>query len=145
MKKKLLSLLVAVCLIVPCIFMMTACGKDDIYGKYTMYSVTVDETTMTKADYEAITDTSNLTEDEEECYDYFEENTAFTLNEDGTFSMTYDTSPTSYVESEGTWTQDGDKIEMSFDSGTSNKINATLKDGKLTLELYGNNLVFTKA
>ena len=34
MKKKILSLVLAICLLVPCVFMLTACGKD--YNKKTM-------------------------------------------------------------------------------------------------------------
>ena len=39
MKKRLLSLLVAVCLFIPCMFMLTACGKANVAGTYSVYSV----------------------------------------------------------------------------------------------------------
>ena len=144
MKKKILSLLVAVCLFVPCLFMMTACGKEDVYGKYTIQSVTIDETTMTRAQYEEITDASNLDDNENDCYWIFVQNTTIELKEDGTFTLSFDEEGTEPTSANGNWTKDGDNLKLCIDGSDESLYDATLKDGKLTIATEASTIVLSK-
>ena len=139
MKKRLLSFLVAVCLFIPCMFMLTACGKADVTGTYTVYSVSVNDTTWTKEQYEARKEAADLTEGEEMLKMYagfmFESATSFELKDNNTFTTT----STMGIDTEtqtGTWTLDGDKLTLTFDVEEGDEPytqELTYSDGKLIM------------
>ena len=141
MRKKLLSLLVAVCLIIPCMFMLTACGKTNTAaGTYSISAISMGDITWTAAQYAEKKDAVDLTEDEEDFKMYaqfmFESETTFELKDDNTFSTT----STFMGESEtqtGTWTQDGNKVTLTFDleegETEADVQEATYSNGTLTL------------
>ena len=84
MKKKLLSLLVAVCLFIPCLFMLSACGNN-VVGKYTVSEITMGDTTWSKAEFEEKKDSEDLSLTEkmfvEMCSAFFD--MSLELKEDG--------------------------------------------------------------
>ena len=141
MRKKLLSLLVAVCLIVPCMFMLTACGKTNTAaGTYSISAISMGDITWTAAQYAEKKDAVDLTEPEEDFKMYaqymFESETTFELKDDNTFSTT----STLLGETEtqtGTWTQDGNKVTLTFDleegETEADVQEATYSNGTLTL------------
>ena len=152
MRKKLLSLLVAVCLIVPCMFMLTACGKTNTAaGTYSISAISMGDITWTAAQYAEKKDAVDLTEDEEDFKMYaqfmFESETTFELKDDNTFSTT----STLLGETEtqtGTWTQDGNKVTLTFDleegETEADVQEATYSNGTLTLSNdMGDDLVMT--
>lgn len=129
MKKKLLSLLIAVCLFIPCLFMLSACGNN-VVGKYTVSQITVGDTTWTKAEFEEKKDSEDLNETEKmfiEMYaSFFEFNYEF--KEDGVCVQSHEVLG---VEKsvEGTYTVDGDKVVVTAE-GDSDEL--TFKDNTLT-------------
>ena len=141
MRKKLLSLLVAVCLIVPCMFMLTACCKTNTAaGTYSISAISMGDITWTAAQYAEKKDAVDLTEEEEDFKMYaqymFESETTFELKDDNTFSTT----STLLGETEtqtGTWTQDGNKVTLTFDleegETEADVQEATYSNGTLTL------------
>ena len=131
MKKKLLSLLVAVCMFVPCLVMLTACGNN-VVGKYSLYSLTYGEITVTKDDLGA----ENLDPEKAAFIEMFgEEMFAATieLKDDNTAIMGGDGD-----EMTGTWSQDGDKITITLavEEGDVDQTQVfTFADGKLSYSM----------
>lgn len=140
MKKKFLSLLVAVCMFIPCLFMLTACGNK-LEGTYTLHSVTIGETTWTKADYEEKKESTDLSEEEQDMLFAFGMNISIEIKDDGTcsYSMTFGEETETM---DGTWTQDGDKVTITFDGDPQE---FTYKDGKLSGSMDGMTMVLAKA
>ena len=139
MKKRLLSFLVAVCLFIPCMFMLTACGKADVTGTYTGYSVSVNDTVWTKEQYEARKDASDLTEAETMLLnlaeELFENNATFEIKDDNTFVSAVREGENADTQT-GTWTLDGDKLTLTFDVEDGNEPytqELTFEDGKLVM------------
>ena len=150
MKKRLLSLLVAVCLFIPCMFMLTACGKANVAGTYSVYSVSYNDITWTKAQYEANKESEELTEPEEEFLMYasmmFESAMSFELKDDNTFTS----SSTMFGQTStqtGTWAKDGDKITITMtpeeegDEVESQEM--TYADGKLVMSMTEDDMTIT--
>ena len=130
MKKKLLSLLVAVCLFIPCLFMLSACGNN-VVGKYTVSEITMGDTTWSKAEFEEKKDSEDLNATEkmfvEMCASFFELN--FEFKEDGVVVQTANVLGVETSE-EGTYTVDGDKVVITYSKGDSDEL--TFKDNTLT-------------
>lgn len=155
MKKKILSFMLAVCLFVPCLFMLTACGNSGVVGKYSLYAISSEGITWTKADFEAKVDSEDLSEIEQGLMVMasmlFEENAiTLELKDDNTvvfaMSMMGQTEETT-----GTWTQDGDKITMTpndEDADADDVLEITIVDGKLVVAEFmgedGATLTFAK-
>ena len=148
MKKRLLSLLVAVCLFIPCMFMLTACGKANVAGTYSVYSVSYNDITWTKAQYEANKESEELTEPEEEFLSYaammFESAMSFELKDDITSSSTMFGQTSTQT---GTWAKDGDKITITMnpeeegDEVESQEL--TYSDGKLVMSMTEEDMTIT--
>ena len=130
MKKKLLSLLVAVCLFIPCLFMLSACGNN-VVGKYTVSEITMGDTTWSKAEFEEKKNSEDLNGTEkmfvEMCASFFELN--FEFKEDGVCVQTHKVLGEERSV-EGTYTVDGDKVVVTSE-GDSREV--TFKDNTLTL------------
>lgn len=150
MKKRLLSFLVAVCLFIPCMFMLTACGKANVTGTYSIYSVSYNDITWTKEQYEANKESEDLTETEEEFLMYaammFESAMSFELKDDNTFT----TSSTMFGQTStetGTWSKDGDKITITMnpeeEGDETESQELTYSDGKLVMSMTEEDMVIT--
>ena len=136
MKKKILSLLVAICMFIPCLFMLTACGND-LVGSYTVYSATMGETTLTKADYDAKAGAGTLNEVEEELGEILASSQTLELKKDNTFVMTAVYGDET-ITTNGTWTEDGDKVTLNVTAEEDDEAEAvvlTVKDGKLVMTI----------
>lgn len=150
MKKRLLSLLVAVCLFIPCMFMLTACGKANVAGTYTVYSVSVNETTWTKEQYEARKEASDLTEAEETLISngsyLFEMEMTFELKDDNTFTTTSSMFGQTMTQT-GTWAKDGNKITITMtpeeEGEEANVQEYTFEDGKLVMSMTEDDMTIT--
>ena len=136
MKKltKILCLLMAICMML----CFTACDEDDddkkssksIAGTYQFYEMTQDGETITKADLEEQLEAAGMADAidmDEFCY--------LELNKDGT----------------GTLILMGEEMEMEYDDEyiwpvdeADEKVEYTFKNGKLTMEQDGTELVFKK-
>ena len=148
MKKRILSFLVAVCLLVPCMFLV-ACGNT-VEGKYSLYSIKYGDVTWTKADYEAKAESADLTEPEQMmaavCSYIFEAAPTIELKKDGTVVMesTYEDE----VETtNGTWTKEGDTITFTEAGEDPEVMTLKLVDGKLVMtneEMEGVEFTFSK-
>ena len=129
MKKKLLSLLVAVCLFIPCLIMLSACGNN-VVGKYTVSEITMGDTTWSKAEFEEKKDSEDLNATEkmfvEMCASFFELNYEF--KEDGVCVQTHKVLGVERSV-DGTYTVDGDKVVVTSE-GDSEEL--TFKDNTLT-------------
>ena len=130
MKKKLLSLLVAVCLFIPCLFMLSACGNN-VVGKYTVSEITMGDTTWSKAEFEEKKDSEDLNATEkmfvEMCASFFELN--FEFKEDGVCVQSHKVLGEERSV-EGTYTVDGDKVVVTSEGDSKE---ATFKDNTLTI------------
>ena len=129
MKKKLLSLLVAVCLFIPCLFMLSACGNN-VVGKYTVSEITMGDTTWSKAEFEEKKDSEDLSLTEkmfvEMCSAFFD--MSLELKEDGVAAQTISVGGVEQSV-ECTYTVDGDKVVVSAEG--SEDIECTFKDNTL--------------
>jgi hypothetical protein len=116
MKKKILSLLVAVCLFIPCLFMLSACG-DTVVGKYTLSEVGMGEVSWTKEQYEEKKDSDDLDETEQMLLFMAavmfgsEDDVTIEFKEDGTCFIDGSIMGQETTE-EGTYTVDGDRITI---------------------------------
>lgn len=148
MKKRILSFLVAVCLLVPCMFLV-ACGNT-VEGKYSLYSIKYGDVTWTKADYEAKAESADLTEPEQMMamvWGFIGESApTIELKKDGTVVMesTYEDE----VETtNGTWTKEGDTITFTEAGEDPEVMTLKLVDGKLVMtneEMEGVEFTFSK-
>ena len=140
MKKKFLSLVLAICLIIPGIVMLSACGKTGPAGVYSVSSVTTvmdgstEAQTFTVEDYN--TAKAALEQNPDDMVNgmivmmltmFFEMD--LTVNEDGTFTMTIDVMGEEETMS-GTWTQEGDTLSL---TGGEETATATYKNNTLTM------------
>lgn len=153
MKKRILSFLVAVCLLVPCMFLV-ACGNT-VEGKYSLHSIKFGELTWTKADYEAKAEATDLTEAEQSLVMVWgfmgESEPTIELKKDGTVVMTA-TYDEEVETTNGTWTKDGDTITLTITEGEgeeAEEYTQTLKyvEGKLVManeEMEGVEVTFSK-
>ncbi|MBQ7352207.1 MAG: hypothetical protein IJW59_05070 [Clostridia bacterium] len=138
MKKKILSLLVAVCLIVPCMI-LAACGAKGPEGKYTIHSIAVGETVWTAEDYEAKKDAEDLEGAEmflqmigSVCFG--EDSMTVELKEDKTFVMAGSMGE-GYEEHTGTWTLDGETLTLTNSEAEDEPLVCTYKDGTLSYSM----------
>ena len=151
MKKKILSFIVAVCLFIPCLFMLSACGSDSVVGKYTLSEVGMGEVSWTKEQYEEKKDSDDLDETEQ-MLSYMaammfgsENDVTIEFKEDGTCFIDGSIMGQETAE-EGTYTVDGNKIildgedseeaQMIYENG---KIIVSITQGEQTIKM-----IFTK-
>ena len=143
MKKKLLSLLIAVCLFVPCMFMLTACGTK---GTYTLSGVQVEGVTYTADD-----------PDNEELDAELAQMLEGLFGEDPQMSMSIElkggdkcvmksTFGEETMETEGTWELDGEtlKITTTEEDGDTETVELVCKDGKIYMEQGDYTFVLSK-
>ena len=135
MKKRILSFIIAVCLFIPCMFLMTACGGDSVPGTYKATEITYGDETLTKADLEEKINSEDLGT-EQFIYEMFLEMmnaNSFELKKDNTVVMTSVFDGETETQT-GTWAQDGDKVTISYsEDGEDISVEFTFKDGKLTM------------
>ncbi|MBQ4558620.1 MAG: hypothetical protein IJA61_04530 [Clostridia bacterium] len=132
MKKKILSLVLAICLIVPCVFMLTACGGLKTGVEYKLKEVSVvwpnDETK------ELVLGMAEMTEEEfnANISESIDNGLSFTFNEDGTVSATQGGETDEEVMY---YTLDGDTITI-YDSEEK-----TEDDIEMSLKVDGSKLI----
>lgn len=138
MKKRILSFVLAICLLIPGLFAFAGCNDkpDAAVGTYHLEAVQFEgqEETYTKAKYQEMKDREDLSEFEQSFItilaQFYEQEFSITLKKDKTFSIT------EFGETaDGTWTRDGNAI----------KLTATVMEEKQTFEATFNNTTLTMA
>jgi len=134
MKKKILSFLVAVCLFIPCLFMLTACGGD-VTGVYKVSTITVGEVSWNKSKYESKKESSDLSNTEEMISYFFAMNFTIELKEDNKYVMTITSDDEVETMEEGTWAQEGKKLTLTPTEMESEEDihELTITNGKLVM------------
>ena len=136
MKKKILSLLVAVCLIVPCMILAACWGAKGPEGKYSIHSISVGEIVWTAEDYEAKKDATDLEGAEgflqmigSVCFG--EDAMTVELKEDKTF-VVVGSMGEGPEEKTGTWTLDGETLTLTNSEAEDDPLVFTYKDGTIS-------------
>lgn len=138
MKKKLISMIAIICMLIPCLFSLASCSlfDEDVTGTYSIAQITISsgETslTYTKADYEAM-DPKNLETEEQAIYTilsgFFQANMSFEIKGDNTFVSTNKGGSLT-----GTWSLDGNTLTLTYAEGSEMESNTlTYSDGNLIL------------
>lgn len=145
MKKKILGLVLALCLIIPCLVMLTACGKGDVnvVGTYSVTSVTMSvggqESSITLEEYSALDtkyqqDPTSLTMEESMSYmmmaGFFGQ--TLKINEDNTFTWVVSALEESSDVQTGTWTLSDNTLTLSVE-GEEEALSVTVGENSLTV------------
>jgi len=133
-KKKILSLLIAVCLFVPC-FLFAACSSSEI-GVYMMYSIKSNDVSLTKAEYDRKMVNDDFTDEERNIAFAFSVFKSIELKEDGKCVINlldFSDEDGRIVAHPGTWTRDRGKITIDPETDEIETMEATYVRGRLTI------------
>ena len=135
MKKKFLSFVLALCLIIPGIALLSACNNNSPVGTYTLSKSTVGSEIYTVEYYNALkekygqTETDEWTEDKglfESLKELFEG--SLTIYENGVFVLSRPN-----MTMGGTWTIDGDNLILVPTTGDNAVATATYSNNTITI------------
>lgn len=134
MKKSFWTKMLSLMLVLVCVISMTACGskKSDVIGAYKLQTIEMEGVSM---DIEELV--SYLGEEGEEGADL---NIILDIQDGGKFKLDMSSLDDS-LSGEGTWEEADGKLKLTVEGET---IEATLKDGVITMAEEGTSMTFAK-
>ena len=158
MKKKFLSFVLALCLIIPGIALLSACNNNSPVGTYTLSKSTVGSEIYTVEYYNALKEKYGQTDESTDPDEWTEERKTFevlkvlfsteiTLYESGALVVNQ---PDIIIS--GTWTIDGDNLILVTTTGENTVLTATYNNNTITIttdeetdQIYSSSVYVKKA